>query len=146
MSTILVKRKKNKAKKMTMMILPRRQVNVDVISPWVILIICTTDVEEEEEFLRQVKSDKEKRANMNMNLFKSTHTCGKFIQETETLNECDDDDDDDDSDDQCIRLEELKDGLALDEGPDSSRTSNIDSNTHELVDSLDVEERSKSQP
>jgi hypothetical protein len=45
----------------------------------------------------------------------------------------DEDDDDDDSDDQRVRLEELLDGLALDDGPDAIDI-NLDVNDNGLLD------------
>jgi len=71
---------------------------------------------DEEDFMREVEADREMRRQMNM--YKS-----KILQEKE----CKDDDakmdedeniDDDDVDDQEIMLEELLDGLDMDDGPD----------------------------
>lgn len=79
---------------------------------------------DEEDFLTEVEADKEMR--MNMNLYKSdvvfkAHAAGAELS-------IDDEDmstgsnankgEDDDEDDQQIRLDELLDGLILDEGPD----------------------------
>jgi len=74
--------------------------------------------EDEEEFLRQVEADRDMRANMN--LFKNENTRHNNTARLTSL-EIDGNDinQDDDSDDQRVRLEELLDGLALDDGPDS---------------------------
>lgn len=63
---------------------------------------------DEEDFLREVEADKEMR--LNMNLYK-TEIAMKKEEEG-------DDDDDDADDDQQVRLDELLDGLVLDDGPD----------------------------
>merc|ERR1712238_267071 len=62
---------------------------------------------DEEDFMREVEADREMRRQMNM--YKS-----KILQEKENESK----DDDDDVDDQEIMLEELLDGLDMDDGPD----------------------------
>ncbi len=64
---------------------------------------------DEEDFLREVEADAEMR--INMNLYK-TEVAKKM--ETTDENEATDDDEDD----QQVRLDELLDGLVLDDGPD----------------------------
>lgn len=76
---------------------------------------------DEEDFMREVEADREMRRQMNM--YKS-----KILQEKENESKDDDvkmdekdnknTDDDDDVDDQEIMLEELLDGLDMDDGPD----------------------------
>lgn len=66
---------------------------------------------DEEDFLREVEADKEMR--VNMNLYK-TDVAEKKDQERKTRNI----DDEDDEDDQKVNLDELLDGLMLDDGPD----------------------------
>merc|ERR1712238_396002 len=76
---------------------------------------------DEEDFMREVEADREMRRQMNM--YKS-----KILQEEENESKDDDvkmdekdnknTDDDDDVDDQEIMLEELLDGLDMDDGPD----------------------------
>jgi len=72
---------------------------------------------DEEDFLREVEADKEMRRNMN--LYKSELLAKKKAEddggEGVDANENEDDDDDDD---QQVRLDELLDGLVLDDGPD----------------------------
>jgi len=63
---------------------------------------------DEEDFMRQVEADKDMRTNIQ--LYKSEQG-GKVAQ---------DELDDDNEDDQQIKLDELLDGLALNEGPDNS--------------------------
>jgi nonsense-mediated mRNA decay protein 3 len=96
-------------------------------------IDAEADDMDEEDFLREVEADKEMRSQMN--LYKSEQlkkqksaedamkeedaddtkkaTQTKARHETNT-----DDDDDDEEDDQEVKLDELLDGLVLDEGPD----------------------------
>lgn len=66
---------------------------------------------DEEDFLREVEADKEMR--INMNLYK-TGVAEKKDQERKNRNI----DDEDDEDDQKVNLDELLDGLMLDDGPD----------------------------
>lgn len=78
---------------------------------------------DEEDFMREVEADKDMRSQMN--LYKSALSQKK-------ANESDDVDamvdnvnhDDDDEDDQEIRLDELLDGLAMDDGPDPEDAAN----------------------
>lgn len=68
------------------------------------------DDEDEEDFMQEVEADREMRGNMN--LYKSELVARKadaMNAETEG---------DEDDDDQRIKLDELLDGLALDDGPD----------------------------
>jgi nonsense-mediated mRNA decay protein 3 len=69
---------------------------------------------DEEDFLREVEADAEMRRNMN--IYKSE--VGKKKADGE-LKDDDDDDDDDDEDDQKVKLDELLDGLVLNDGPDA---------------------------
>lgn len=79
---------------------------------------------DEEDFLTEVEADKEMR--MNMNLYKSdvvfkAHTSGADLSidnEDMSTGSNANKSEDDDEDDQQIRLDELLDGLDLDEGPD----------------------------
>jgi nonsense-mediated mRNA decay protein 3 len=82
---------------------------------------------DEEDFLTEVEADKEMR--MNMNLYKSDVVFKKSASGEEGSIDGEDMstgsnvnkgevDDDDDEDDQQVRLDELLDGLVLDEGPD----------------------------
>jgi nonsense-mediated mRNA decay protein 3 len=66
---------------------------------------------DEEDFLQEVEADKEMR--VNINLYK-TDTAEKKEQEMKNGNN----DDEDDEDDQKVNLDELLDGLMLDDGPD----------------------------
>lgn len=72
---------------------------------------------DEEEFMEQVEADKEMR--QNMNLYKTTAVAAERNttgQQTESMEMgCDNEDDEDD---QAVKLEELLDALALDQGPD----------------------------
>ncbi len=63
--------------------------------------------EDEEDFLREVEADREMRKNMNLY---------KYPDQKKPVSESDDEDDEDD--DQKVTIDELLDGLALDEGPD----------------------------
>lgn len=82
---------------------------------------------DEEDFLREVEADKEMR--VNMNLYKSQvvcqTTCGGGSVNDEDMStgsngrsRDDDNTDEDDEDDQQVKLDELLDGLVLEEGPD----------------------------
>lgn len=83
---------------------------------------------DEEDFMREVEADREMR--LQMNLFKS-----KILKDKETESKDDDakmsedekntsiTNDDDEIDDQEIKLEELLDGLAVDNGPDQEDTN-----------------------
>jgi nonsense-mediated mRNA decay protein 3 len=67
---------------------------------------------DEEDFLREVEADREMRGNMN--LYKSeTVSRDKPRDDSECMQE-----EDDDEDDQGVKLDELLDGLVLDQGPD----------------------------
>jgi nonsense-mediated mRNA decay protein 3 len=65
---------------------------------------------DEEDFLREVEADKEMR--INMNLYK-TEIAMKKLEGGENASV-----DEDDDDDQQVKLDELLDGLVLDDGPD----------------------------
>jgi nonsense-mediated mRNA decay protein 3 len=76
---------------------------------------------DEEDFLREVEADAEMRKSMN--LYKSeallkTKIEDEAIGKSADLVATDEDADDEDEDDQQIKLEELLDGLVLDDGPD----------------------------
>jgi nonsense-mediated mRNA decay protein 3 len=80
---------------------------------------------DEEDFLTEVEADKEMR--MNMNLYKSDVVFKKSTygdegsidgEDMSTGSNANKGDEDDDEDDQQVRLDELLDGLVLDEGPD----------------------------
>lgn len=66
---------------------------------------------DEEDFLREVEADKEMR--LNMNLYKSK-VAMKKIEDNHNKSVADEEDDDD----QQVKLDELLDGLVLDDGPD----------------------------
>jgi len=74
---------------------------------------------DEEDFLREVEADAEMRRNMN--LYKS-EVLKKKKEDDEAMakvqEETKQQDDEDDEDDQQVKLDELLDGLALDDGPD----------------------------
>jgi len=70
---------------------------------------------DEEDFYREVEADAEMRRNMN--LYKSE--IGKKKAEGDLSGVHIDDDDEDDEDDQKVKLDELLDGLVLDDGPDN---------------------------
>jgi nonsense-mediated mRNA decay protein 3 len=72
---------------------------------------------DEEDFLREVEADKEMR--INMNLYKTEVALKKIQEEGDDAANNDNDNDDDD---QQVRLDELLDGLVLDEGPDQNMT------------------------
>jgi len=71
------------------------------------------DIVDEEDFLREVEADKEMRTNMN--LYKSDMVVKK---ENDAMKIDNDESGDDSDDDQRVTLDELLDGLLLDEGPD----------------------------
>jgi len=72
---------------------------------------------DEEDFLREVEADKEMRRNMN--LYKSELLAKKKAEDDGGEGaDANDNEDDDDDDDQQVRLDELLDGLVLDDGPD----------------------------
>lgn len=86
---------------------------------------------DEEDFLREVEADREMR--LNINLYKSELVLKKEVKDDVRLDPMGDDDhdndDDDIEDDQEVRLDELLDGLVLDDGPDKEMTSNeVDEN------------------
>jgi nonsense-mediated mRNA decay protein 3 len=70
------------------------------------------DEMDEEDFLREIEADKEMRANIN--LYKSEAVIKKTTNDGIDREEIDDDDDEDD-DDQQVKLDELLDGLVLDD-------------------------------
>jgi len=65
---------------------------------------------DEEDFLREVEADKDMR--INMNLYKNEIAMKKIDEDNKSTN------DEDDDDDQQVKLDELLDGLVLDDGPD----------------------------
>lgn len=75
---------------------------------------------DEEDFFREVEADKEMR--VNMNLYKSdvvmTPNAAEGSVNDEEMSTGSKDDDDEDEDDQQVKLDELLDGLVLDDGPD----------------------------
>jgi nonsense-mediated mRNA decay protein 3 len=71
---------------------------------------------DEEDFMREVEADRDMRTQMN--LYKSDRMKDKKDSAMDVQTEEDDADDDDDDDDQQIKLDELLDGLVLDDGPD----------------------------
>ena len=75
---------------------------------------------DEEDFMREVEADKEMRKNMN--LYKSQVLKKKAQDENDAaMKEAEaqqNNDDDEEEDDQEVKLDELLDGLVLDEGPD----------------------------
>ena len=80
---------------------------------------------DEEDFMREVEADKEMRKNMN--IYKSEIVKNKDDDEAmgdEEENQKDGDDEEDVEDDQEVKLEELLDGLVLDQGPDAGDNNN----------------------
>lgn len=83
------------------------------------------DDEDEEDFMQEVEADREMRGNMN--LYKSDLAARKAdVMNAETEG---DEDEEDDDDDQRIKLDELLDGLALDDGPDSQNAGEQEGDT-----------------
>jgi nonsense-mediated mRNA decay protein 3 len=78
-----------------------------------------TEDMDEEDFMQEIEADKEMR--LNMNLYKS-EKAAKTVDEGMDAGE---NDDDDDEDDQQIKLEELLDALALDQGPDAQEDADM---------------------
>lgn len=70
---------------------------------------------DEEDFMREVESDREMR--VQMNLYKSDRLRNKAAMDTVPEDDKDDGAESDD-DDQQVKLDELLDNLALDDGPD----------------------------
>jgi len=88
------------------------------------------DTIDEEDFLREVEADKEMR--ININLYKSEVA----IKEEEeggdaAMDNGNGEDDEDDDDDQQVKLDELLDGLILDENPDEKEQQMADVNIDE---------------
>jgi nonsense-mediated mRNA decay protein 3 len=102
-------------------------------------VAMEVDDEDEEEFLRQVEADREMRANINM--YKSDVARDKSKSSTvESLGE-----EEDDEDDQQIRLEELLDGLVLDEldhDPSSNQILNDDMSMGDIVNRDEMNDES----
>jgi len=73
---------------------------------------------DEEDFMQEVEADRDMR--MNMNLYKSEVALAKKKVQASAAADAGRDDDDDDDDDQKVKLDELLDGLALDDGPDQA--------------------------
>jgi len=85
---------------------------------------------DEEDFMREVEADREMRNNMNLYKSEVLAKKKKAVDGDDTMDDMDDtddiaaknnsndDDDDDDEDDQQVQLDELLDGLVLDDGPD----------------------------
>jgi nonsense-mediated mRNA decay protein 3 len=76
---------------------------------------------DEEDFMREVEADSEMRRNIN--LYKSGAMLKKDsneeeMKDKETVEINENQDDEEDEDDQQVKLDELLDGLVLDEGPD----------------------------
>ena len=86
---------------------------------------------DEEDFLREVEADAEMRRNMN--LYKSE--IGKKKAEG-VLQDEEDDDDEDDEDDQKVKLDELLDGLVLDDGPDEEDAAQGDNEVEDIGDAF----------
>ena len=85
--------------------------------------VADEDDMDEEDFLREVEADKEMR--INMNLYKSdvvlkTNAVEGSVngEDMSTGSKVSNGDDDDEEDDQQVKLDELLDGLVLDDGPD----------------------------
>ena len=74
---------------------------------------------DEEDFLREVEADKEMRSKMN--LYKAQHVVKKKNNDVDMK-----DDDDDDDDDQKIKLDELLDGLVLNDQPINKEDTEFD--------------------
>jgi nonsense-mediated mRNA decay protein 3 len=83
---------------------------------------------DEEDFMREVEADRDMRSQMN--LYKS-ELLKKKIEQGEDVDAMGDGvqengDDEDDEDDQELKLDELLDGLVMDDGPDSEDASKVD--------------------
>jgi nonsense-mediated mRNA decay protein 3 len=92
---------------------------VEALNPRVAKKDKENDDMDEEDFLREVEADKEMRSRMN--LYKSEYITRKLQREEEIKTE---QIDDESMDDQEVQLEELLDGLILDEGPDNQEDVN----------------------
>eukprot|EP00586_Coscinodiscus_wailesii_P011452 CAMPEP_0172507286 /NCGR_PEP_ID=MMETSP1066-20121228/202748_1 /TAXON_ID=671091 /ORGANISM="Coscinodiscus wailesii, Strain CCMP2513" /LENGTH=479 /DNA_ID=CAMNT_0013284787 /DNA_START=478 /DNA_END=1917 /DNA_ORIENTATION=- len=80
------------------------------------------DEVDEEDFMREVESDREMRGQMNLyksDLLKKSNVDTMDVVKEDSNNVTDDDESD--ADDQQVRLDELLDTLALDEGPDAQK-------------------------
>lgn len=88
------------------------------------------DAMDEEDFLQEVEADKEMRVNMNLyrqQILKKARSSSMDTEDARSREGVDaGDGDDSDSDDQKITLEELLDGLNLDEGRDAEDEEGID--------------------
>jgi nonsense-mediated mRNA decay protein 3 len=77
---------------------------------------------DEEDFMREVEADRDMRSQMNLykseRLIKKKPTDGDGMDELDGNQESTNQDEDADDDDQEIKLEELLDGLVVDDGPD----------------------------
>jgi len=83
------------------------------------------DTIDEEDFLREVEADKEMR--ININLYKSEVAIQEEEEGADTAMDNDDvDDGEEDDDDQQVKLDELLDGLILDEAPDEKEQQMAD--------------------
>jgi len=71
-----------------------------------------------EDFMQELDADREMRNNMN--LYKTESLVKKLEEPKSTMSDVEEDDDDDD---QQVQLDELLDGLVLDEGPDKEMTT-----------------------
>jgi len=98
---------------------------------------------DEEDFLREVEADKDMRSQMNLyksellkKKAKTSDSDAMVDEEGEAANKNGDDDDDDD--DQGVKLEELLDGLVVEDGPDPEDARNA-----EADDAFELEEGEK---
>ena len=76
---------------------------------------------DEEDFLREVEADREMRVNMNLyksNVVMKANAADSVNDEDMSTGSKVNNSDDEDEDDQQVKLDELLDGLVLDEGPD----------------------------
>jgi len=84
------------------------------------------DTMDEEDFLQEIEADKEMR--INMNLYKSNVAIKEEEEGMDSTMENKDNannDDEDDEDDQQVKLDELLDGLILDEAPEEEKAEDV---------------------
>lgn len=94
-----------------------------------------SDDMDEEDFMQEVEADRDMR--LNMNLYKSEIARKKAedaIKEANDAMKEDGVDGDDDEDDQQVRLDELLDGLALDDGPDQPEGDGFDEEDLQMLE------------
>jgi nonsense-mediated mRNA decay protein 3 len=88
---------------------------------------------DEEDFMREVEADRDMRSQMNLyksEILKKKAQCDKMEEDRAETSK--DGGDDDSDDDQEIKLEELLDGLVVDDGPDPEDAGNTNLGTFEM--------------